>query len=217
MSRDATRVETTSIVVPRHARVGWLGDPATATEAWLVFHGYGMTARGILHWFRAAAAPHRVLIAPEGLSRFYQERKGLRTVGASWMTSDDREAEILDQRTYLNSVADRWLVGRSRVECHGFSQGVSAACRWLVASGRLVDRLVGWAGAVPPEITGAALGAAVRVGEIHLVAGAADGIVLPSQVAGDRDRLTASHVGVHLHHHGGGHRIDPELLAHFAG
>jgi drug/metabolite transporter superfamily protein YnfA len=52
-----------SVVVSRHAQDGIAGDPATATEAWLVLHGYGMLARGMLHWFRSAERAGRVLIA----------------------------------------------------------------------------------------------------------------------------------------------------------
>ncbi len=212
-----SRVSTRSLVVPRHARVGWIGDPATATEAWLVLHGYGMTARGILHWFRDAAAPHRVLVAPEGLSRFYQERRGIRTVGASWMTSDDRDNEIIDQRTYLDSVADAWLAGRERIELHGFSQGVSTACRWLVAGNRAVDRLVGWAGVIPPDLDLELLGARSGPGPVHLVVGARDSLVPPAQVAADRDRLEAAGIATKLHPHEGGHGIDAGVLATFAG
>lgn len=79
-----------SLVVPRHARVGLVGDPDSAREAWLILHGYGMLAQGILHWFRAAERPGRLLVAPEGLSRFYLEENGVRRVGASWMTREDR-------------------------------------------------------------------------------------------------------------------------------
>src|SRR5690606_700894 len=128
---DRVPIHVESLVVSRHARVALLGDPVRASEAWLVLRGYGMTARGILHWFRAAARADRLLVAPEGLSRFYQERRGLRTVGASWMTRDDRDHEIADQQGYLEAVAARWLGGRRRLEVHGFSQGVATACRWV--------------------------------------------------------------------------------------
>lgn len=214
---SASRVSTRSLVVPRHARVGWIGDPETATEAWLILHGYGMTARGILHWFKAAAAPHRVLVAPEGLSRFYQERRDIRTVGASWMTSDDRENEIIDQRTYLDTVADSWLTGRERIELHGFSQGVSTACRWLVAGNRAVDRLAGWAGVIPPDLDLESLGPRSGPGPVHLVVGARDSLVPPAQVEADRDRLEAAGIATELHQHSGGHAIDAAVLATLAG
>ena len=65
-----TAPQFASLVVDRHARIGIVGDLASADEAWILLHGYGMLARGILHWFRAAQRPGRVLIAPEALSRF---------------------------------------------------------------------------------------------------------------------------------------------------
>ncbi len=62
----------------RHARIALAGDPETAKEAWLILHGHGMLAQGILHWFRSAQRPHRLLVAPEALSRFYTEVLGSR-------------------------------------------------------------------------------------------------------------------------------------------
>lgn len=206
-----------SLVVPRHARVALLGDPDTATEAWLVLHGYGMTARGILHWFRSAAAPGRLLVAPEGLSRFYQARRGLRTVGASWMTRDDRDHEIEDQAGYLAAVAERWLTGRRRVEVHGFSQGVATACRWVVGTDSRIDRLVLWAGTVPPDMDLAPLGAVGAREPVRLVTGATDALVPSAQVEADAARLAAAGVRVDLLRWGGGHQVDPGVLATLSG
>jgi predicted esterase len=214
---DRPAITTESLVVPRHARVALLGDPATATEAWLILHGYGMTARGILHWFRGAARPARLLVAPEGLSRFYQERRGLRTVGASWMTRDDREHEIDDQLGYLDAVAGRWLAGRARVEVHGFSQGVSTACRWVAHTGTPVDGLVLWAGTVPPELDLTRLGASARRGPVRLVVGDQDALVRPAAVQADAQRLRDAGVPVELLRFPGGHTVDEELLATLSG
>src|ERR1051325_10016453 len=77
-------------------------------------------ARGVVRvsWLRAAGRPvpgnaaaprhgRRRLVAPEGLSRFYlSERATERRVGASWMTREDRLAEIADYLGYLDAVYD---------------------------------------------------------------------------------------------------------------
>ncbi len=216
MSGSDPAVRFDSLVTPRHARVALLGDAQRATEVWLVLHGYGMTAQGILHWFRAALRPDRLLVAPEGLSRFYRDAKGLRTVGASWMTREDREHEIADQHDYLDRVAATWLADRSRVEVHGFSQGVATGCRW-VAAGHPVDRLVGWGSPTPPDIEPAAYRGRIGPGPLHLVIGERDRFFDPAVVAADAARLGAAGIPVELHRFEGGHGIDAAMLAHFAG
>lgn len=205
------------MVVERHARVALLGDEEQAGEAWLVLHGYGMTAQGILHWFRAAQRPGRLLVAPEGLSRFYQEAKGLRTVGASWMTREDRDHEMADQLGYLERVAERWLTGRRRLEVHGFSQGVAVGFRWVAAGPRAIDRLVGWGSPSPSEVEPADLVGPLAGGSTHLVIGERDRFFSPELVAGDADRLRRGGLPVELIRVAGGHAIDPEVLARFAG
>lgn len=211
---DAPRY--TSLVTSRHARVATLGDAESAEEAWLILHGYGMSAQGILHWFRAALRPGRLLVAPEGLSRFYREGKGLRTVGASWMTREAREEEIADQQEYLDRVAERWLAGRRRLEVHGFSQGVATGCRW-VAAGHPVDRLVAWGSPTPPDVEPAAYRGRIGRGPLHLAIGEEDRFFAPAAVEADAARLGAGGVPVEVHRFEGGHRIDAELLARLAG
>lgn len=206
-----------SLVVPRHARVGVVGDPATATEAWLILHGYGMLAQGILHWFRAAERPGRLLVAPEALSRFYQERNGVRTVGASWMTREDRAHELEDLLGYLDQVVAEVVGPIPRLEVHGFSQGVAAAARWSVRRVRPVARLVAWGGTLPDDVDGAALAATTAPEPIHLVVGDRDAWVAPTAVAAQAEAMAASGLDVRLHRFAGGHRIDDGVLAELGG
>ena len=214
---DGERPRFVSLVVERHARVALLGEAEEADEAWLVLHGYGMTAQGILHWFRPALRPGRLLVAPEGLSRFYQESRGLRTVGASWMTREDREHEIADQLGYLELVAERWLTGRRRLEVHGFSQGVATAFRWVASGRRAIDRLVGWGSPSPSDVEPAALVGPMAAGTTHLVIGERDRFFSPELVAGDAERLRRGGLPVELERVPGGHEIDPDVLARLSG
>lgn len=213
---DGTDATFATLVTSRHARVGILGDPSGADEAWLLLHGYGMSARGILHWFAAAQRPGRVLVAPEALSRFYRQGKGLRTVGASWMTREAREDEIADQHAYLDAVAERWLGDRSRIEVHGFSQGVATACRWVV-SRRAVDRLVGWGSPTPPELGGQDYQGRVGTGPLLLAIGEDDRFFAPAVVEADAARLRTAGQAVEVHRFPGGHGVDGDLLASLAG
>ena len=205
-----------SLVVPRHARVGVVGDPATATEAWLILHGYGMLAQGILHWFEAAERPGRLLVAPEGLSRFYQERNGMRTVGASWMTREDRLNEILDQESYLDRVVTELIGAIPRLEVHGFSQGVATAARWVARGVRPVARLICWGGTLPPDLDPLQLREAVGGAPVEMVVGDRDKWVAPELVAADVEKLNNAGCPARLHNFVGGHRIDAALLAEFS-
>lgn len=201
-----------SLVVQRHARVGVVGDLDSATEAWLILHGYGMLAQGILHWFRQAERPGRVLIAPEGLSRFYIEEKGIRRVGASWMTREDRDHELADQQAYLDRVVHGLIGETSRLEIHGFSQGVAASARWLVRDQRPVARMVCWGGTVPAEIEPAAVARQLQGEPVHFTVGDRDRWVAPEAIVADAARLREGGCPAVVHHFSGGHRVDDGVL-----
>ena len=73
------------------------------------------------------------------------------------MTSEDREREIEDYVRYLDLLYDEIfsVVPRKGVRLWvvGFSQGTATVARW-VARGKVdPDRVVLWAGLLPPELT----------------------------------------------------------------
>jgi predicted esterase len=202
-----------SLVVSRHARVAIVGDPAAAREAWLVLHGHGMLARGILHWFRAAERAGRVLVAPEALSRFYAVlTEGKRVVGASWATREDLANELDDQFAYIDRVVREIIPPGIPLQVHGFSQGVSVGARWCVRSTRQIARLVCWAGILPADVSAVALKRKLGAEPLDLVVGDRDARVLPERVEEDAARLQAAGVEVRLHRFAGGHVVDTEML-----
>ncbi|MDX1905507.1 MAG: hypothetical protein SF053_00625 [Bacteroidia bacterium] len=148
-----SEISQLTLTTPRTARIALLGDfsPET-TDVWLVTHGYRQLGASFVSKFRSIAAPHRVIVAPEGLSRFYIEGFSGR-VGASWMTREDREYEIEDQFNYLERVYDLITQACTPVRIHllGFSQGVATAWRWLARTGQPVHSFTVWAGGIPPE------------------------------------------------------------------
>lgn len=216
-NNQRTPAEFRSLVVSRHARVGIIGDPAAATEAWLILHGYGMLAQGILHWFRGAERAGRVLIAPEGLSRFYTELgDSRRAVGASWTTREDLSNELQDQHEYLEQAIDELLPQAPSLQVHGFSQGVSVGSRWCVRTAKRVTRLVCWAGTIPEEVAADDLKRVLRHEPLHLVVGDRDSRVPPAKVEADESRLGAAALAVKLHRFAGGHWVDEGVLAELA-
>ena len=94
-----------------------------------------------------------VVIAPEGLSRLYTDQQ-YGKVGASWITREDRDNEVIDYVAYLDQVLMSVLNGHPLNELDvtlmGFSQGASTVCRWLDKSDRIrANRLILWAGYFP--------------------------------------------------------------------
>ena len=70
------------LTVARTARYQQLGELSAATRrVWFVSHGYGQLAAYFMRHFAflAEADPSTVVIAPEGLSRFY-----LKATAAAW-------------------------------------------------------------------------------------------------------------------------------------
>jgi predicted esterase len=148
-------IESCAIEVPRTARYHlWTEGAEAAREAWVLLHGYGQLALPFLESARALARPGRLLIAPEGLSRFYLKRWS-GPVGASWMTREEREHEIRDAVRYLDLVWERASARAergARLRVLGFSQGAPAAARWAVLGSSAPAEVVAWGAGLPPDL-----------------------------------------------------------------
>lgn len=199
------------------ARYYALGDLHTASECWFVLHGYGQLARFFIRPFAAMAEADRAVIAPEALSRFYVDAMHEHErVGASWMTKADRQHEIRDYVTYLDGLADHVRPAaedRSTETCVlGFSQGAATACRWALLGTHDVDRLVLWAGGVPPDLDLAAHRAHLQQLDLIFVIGTDDEYISDECVAAEEARLDAHDISYRTIRFDGGHRIDPDVL-----
>jgi predicted esterase len=120
-----------------------------------VCHGYGQLANYFIGNFEVLQNEQTIVVAPEGLHRFYWEKFSGRVV-ASWMTKEDREDDIKDYINYLNHVYKEVLdsVKDQNVKIHvlGFSQGTATVCRWLASGNVRVDNLILWAGFFPEDM-----------------------------------------------------------------
>ncbi|MFT3886032.1 MAG: hypothetical protein QM724_11550 [Flavobacteriales bacterium] len=195
--------------VPRTARYHTLGDRASAREAWVVLHGYGQLARFFLRAFEGLQEG-RLIVAPEGLSRFYVNEDHSR-VGATWMTREDREHEIADQITYLDALVEAAAAGLP-VNVLGFSQGVATAARWALAGRTALERLVLWGGSLPPEAERWRNARALRGTSIHLVHGEQDKVVPVDVLAQSEARLREAGIPCTTHGYAGGHALDALTL-----
>lgn len=203
MSDDIPREHR--LTVARNARCYTQGG-AAATEAWVLLHGYGQLAARFLRGFGPLATPSRLLVAPEGLSRFYLEA-GAGKVGASWMTREDREHEIGDYLAYLEQVRSA-LIPPVPLTILGFSQGVATAARWAVSTAPAPARLICWGGLMPEELPVARL-APIR---LTFVVGEQEEWAPPAAVEAQAAAFRAAGVTVGVHRFDGGHEIRPEVL-----
>ena len=214
---QAQAMQAHAMTVRRTARYYTAGPPPEEAQAvWVVLHGYGQRAGRFAVRLAPAAEVGCCIVAPEALSRFYTEGTGGSSdkVGASWMTSASREAEIEDYLAYLDALAERLFAGAASppaLHVLGFSQGAATAARWAahrLEAGRPVQRLTLWAGALPPDVAPAALAQTT----LTLAVGTRDAYVTPERLAAQQQRLDEAGASYELLRFDGGHRLDDGTL-----
>ncbi|HEY2824310.1 MAG TPA: hypothetical protein VGI83_02080 [Gemmatimonadales bacterium] len=212
------------ITVPRSARYVLLGSAEAPREVWLACHGYGQLARFFGRHFEGIAGEERLVIAPEALNRFYLANPGAdhrdARVGATWMTREDRVADIDDYVGYLDAVVrdavpDRAFPG-TRLTALGFSQGVATVCRWAARTALRVNRLILWGEKLPPDLDWASAGPRFKALDLIRVAGLEDPATGPEALAADGARLDAHGVPHRTITFAGGHRLDADVLQRLA-
>ena len=127
--------------VPKTARVYVIEPDGPHRATVLAIHGYRQLGRYFIRHFESLASMGYRIVVPEGLHRFYIEGYSGR-VGASWMTKDDREADIEDYINYLQQVAESFDLYATPWILLGFSQGGPTACRWLPHVSSLPESLI---------------------------------------------------------------------------
>lgn len=128
------------------------GNPEKASKLLYVLHGYGQLAEYFIRKFHFLSDDY-FIVAPEGMHRFYTKGTSGR-VGASWMTSADREMDIKDNINWLNQL-DAEINTKYAIKekiLLGFSQGGSTAIRQHFYGAFQANHLVIWAGSFPPEM-----------------------------------------------------------------
>lgn len=208
-------IEVRHLTVPRQARYAVAGDAAAASELWFGLHGYGQTAPGFLRTLSPDADDERLVVAPEGLHRYYLDHDE-RKVGASWMTSEDRLVDIADYVGWLDRLDAhvRGGLGREpeRTVALGFSQGVHTLARWLAFGEADLDLAVLWGSHVPPDLDLEAHAGSLRRARLVIVTGREDPHFGPDAARAQRERLAGYGVPAEVVTFDGGHRLDAGVL-----
>jgi dienelactone hydrolase len=221
-------MEERRIATTRTARYYTLGS-GPVQEVWVVCHGYGQLARYFLRHFEAVAAPGRLIVAPEALSRFYMDDADgggtYRRVGASWMTRDAREDEIADYTRWLDTAyADALSRGPHPPPRAAGRAGVLPGDRHRLPLARRQPDAP-----APPLRPPRALGrhppgrprprSAHRAwlsGRLTLVVGDRDPFATPERMATLEARLRDHGIAYAVERYEGGHRLDASTLRRIA-
>ena len=212
------------IQVQRTARYWTLGDPAVAEEVWVVLHGYNQLGRRFLRRFEPINDGRRLIVAPDALSRFYVAHEPGRhgsaaLVGATWMTREDRLAEIADYVGYLDRLADsvreevRLAGGRDLpLTVLGFSQGVATAARWVTQGSARPKNLYFWGDFTPPDLDLPRAREAFSSADVVMIRGTEDHALDPVLAKAEKARLAEADIAYRTVTYPGGHDIDAEAL-----
>ena len=221
------------VTVPRTARYYMIGAPSGhVRDVWIVCHGYAQLAAQFAEPFRALADEARIVVVPEALSRFYVAASDAGyhgaavPVAASWMTREDRDVEIDDIVTYLDTLAERVVellathgVSRSEIRLNvlGFSQGAAAASRWAARGAIAVDRLVVWGSGIPSDVNIRAMAERRSGFRVDVVYGLRDKLLAGPAIEAQRAMLEAAGVLYRVRTFDGGHVLNRVLLREIAG
>ena len=219
-------LEPQLIVVPRTARYYMVGAPnSLVRDVWIVCHGFSQLARTFLEPFRQFESDERLIVAPEALSRFYLDSTPGRTressIGATWMTREQREFDIHDNVTYLDALYERLVeelashgAPRDQIRVHalGFSQGAVAVARWAARGSAIIDHLVMWGHGIPDDVNVRALGERRPNLVFDLVHGERDRFANEEVIAASRAVLEASGVPFRIVPFAGGHVLSTAVL-----
>ncbi len=214
------------IPVTRTARYYQIGTPnPMIRDLWVVCHGFSQLAADFAIPFQAMEDDTRLIVVPEAMSRFYLDTRPGHSagskVGATWLTREDREAEIRDTVAYLDSLYELVLkqlaehrVDRDqiRVNALGFSQGGPVVSRWAANGNATVDRLIPWAHAIPKDVNLRALGARRPKLRIDVVYGTRDRFIGEDAIEEERAVMETSGLAFRMLSFSGGHTLSTSML-----
>ncbi|MBS1493428.1 MAG: dienelactone hydrolase family protein [Bacteroidetes bacterium] len=204
-----------NISVKKSARYFLSSQNKNPDTLMFVLHGYGMPAFHFLKEFEMIDDENTLIVSPEGLSRFYT--KGFYgNIGASWMTSEDRENEINDYVNYLDEVFTEVLNDLEKkpekIILLGFSQGGSTVTRWAATGKVSANILIIHSSDIPKDIDFDLLKSKSEKMKIHCVYGDEDKSVRKENFESSVNLLYEKNIKFEQHIFNGGHNINIETV-----
>lgn len=202
-----------TIEIPRTSRYYLFGNEENPKRVWVVLHGYGQQAKYFVPKVKALDNGESLIVVVEAMNRFYLSGfKG--RVGATWMTSDDRELDIADNNRYLELLTQQVLANYANVEVNvlAFSQGIATACRWLASSDLKVKQAILWAGSVPPDLDWKKRQDRFNSIQIKYVFGNKDVFFDTAKIEANLQLLKESNIAFDLVTFDGKHEVDESTL-----
>lgn len=198
------------IQVSKTARYFTLGELDNNTqEVWFVLHGYAQLASDFIQDFEVLNDGSRFIVAPEGLNKFYARGFGGKPA-ATWMTSEDREAEIDDYINYLNTLYQALQIPTTcRIVVLGFSQGVATASRFIHANTCRVDEFIIYSGELAAELVNP-ISTQLQNKKITYVTGTNDPFITPEKH--EKVYALMHQLNAKIIEFDGGHEVKQEVL-----
>ncbi|MDQ3019982.1 MAG: hypothetical protein M3R36_05355 [Bacteroidota bacterium] len=185
-------------------------------SVWIVLHGYAQLAKDFINEFDFLSDEDTLIIAAEGLSKFYFRNK----IAASWMTKEDRSNEINDYINYLDKVIEKvkteFNLSGAKINLLGFSQGVHTAARWFINSDNYFDNLILCSSDFPKDADFKKLKSKLEDSKIFFVYGSKDEIINEQKIHKNRKLLKDNEIDFEEIIFGGKHEINKDSLAKIA-
>lgn len=203
-------MEQHDLRVEKTARFFVLGPDEPVGRLWAL-HGYGQLPQYFLRRFESAAAAGWQVVAPEGLHRFYVQGTSGR-VGASWMTREEREADMADYVRFLDQIHSHLPPSPGPELLLGFSQGVATAARWACRGRARFDALIHWSGVFPPDLDMESELPRLHGVPSYVALGDEDPFFDESLLQRTQTAFEASGIEHEIIRFSGGHAVDAEAL-----
>jgi predicted esterase len=212
--QQSKHIETT-----RTARYFTLGNVNNETKGlWMVLHGYAQNGDDFLKQFSTLANEGHYVVSVEAMSRFYA--KGFYgNIAASWMTRDDREADIKDNTEYLWRVYEKEFLPYTetkQIHLLGFSQGATTLSRFVSYKQPLFHHLWICAGDIPDDMNWENFKTLTDTATLHIMLGKQDPLIDIDRRAAFQTRLHNKGIQFQLHEFEGVHEVNIELIKQIA-
>ena len=202
-----------SIKTTKTARYILSGEPSKDIKhLWIVCHGYGQSALGFLNWFKPIFSEETLIVAPEGLSKFYWEGYNGKVV-SSWMTKENRENEINDYINYIETVINEIkpnLNKKTKYNVLGFSQGTATISRWANFTNLDLNSINLWSGLFPDDLLDS--WKKNKLPKLNLIIGENDPFISRTSIDNQKIKLTKNGIDFNIETFNGKHTIDSNTL-----